>query len=110
MDFAINLDVPFDILIERVAGRWICPTCQTTYHVKYSKPKVEGVCDLDGKPLYQRDDDKVETVKKRIQVYQDQTEPLIEFYEDKQKIININGLQHMRDVFDNIQEILSGAK
>ena len=109
LDFAINLDVPFDILIERVSGRRICPTCHATYHIKYSKPKVEGVCDLDGTPLYQREDDKVETVKKRIQVYQDQTEPLIEFYEDKQKIININGLQHMNDVFDNIKEILSGV-
>ncbi|MBU4542090.1 adenylate kinase [uncultured Acetobacterium sp.] len=110
LDFAINLEVPFDILIERVSGRRICPTCHATYHIKYSKPKVEGVCDLDGTPLYQRDDDQVETVKKRIQVYQDQTEPLIEFYEDKQKIININGLQHMNDVFANIQEILSGVK
>ncbi|MBI4858082.1 MAG: adenylate kinase [Acetobacterium sp.] len=109
LDFAINLEVPFDILIERVSGRRICPKCHATYHIKYSKPKVEGVCDLDGTPLYQREDDKVETVQKRIQVYQDQTEPLIEFYEDKQKIININGLQHMNDVFENIKEILSGV-
>ncbi len=109
LDFAINLEVPFDVLIERISGRRICPTCQATYHIKYNKPKTEGICDLDGSPLYQREDDKVETVKKRIDVYQEQTEPLIEYYQNKQKIININGLQDMNDVFENIKEILSGV-
>lgn len=109
LDYAINLDVPLDILIERVSGRRICPKCHASYHIKYSKPKVEGVCDLDATPLYQRDDDKIDTVKKRIEIYQDQTEPLIAFYEDKQKIININGLQHMNDVFENIKKTISGV-
>lgn len=110
LNFAINLDVPFDILIERVSGRRICPTCNTTYNIKYKKPKVVGICNYDGSPLFQREDDKVETVQKRIEIYKEQTEPLIEFYIDKQKIININGLQHMKDVFNDIQEVLSGVK
>ncbi|HEY5555808.1 adenylate kinase [Acetobacterium sp.] len=109
LDFAINLDVPSDILIERVINRRICPKCAATYHLKYNKPKVEGICDFDGTALHQRDDDQVETVKKRIEIYEEQTEPLIGFYEDKQKIININGLQHMKDVFKDIEEVLSGV-
>jgi len=110
LDFAINLDVPLDILIERVSGRRICPKCAATYHVKYKKPLVDGICDFDKTPLYQRDDDKKETVEKRIEIYQDQTFPLITFYEDKQKIININGLQHMTDVFNDIEKVLSGVR
>jgi adenylate kinase len=109
LDFAINLDVPLDILIERVSGRRICPTCQATYHVKYNKPKVEGICDQCGASLYQREDDKIETVQKRIEIYQDQTEPLLEFYDGKHKIINVNGLQHMSDVFDDITKVLNGV-
>ncbi|MGL4607941.1 MAG: adenylate kinase [Eubacteriaceae bacterium] len=110
LNFAINLEVPFDILIERVSGRRICPKCHATYNVKYKRPKVEGICDNDGAQLFQRDDDKIETVEKRIQIYKDQTEPLIEFYIDKQKIININGLQRMNEVFNDIQQVLSGVK
>jgi len=109
LNLAINLDVPLDILIERVTNRRICPKCHATYHMKYNKPKIEGICDFDGTALYQRDDDKIETVQKRIQIYQDETLPLIEFYEDKQKIININGLQHMNDVFEDIKKVLSGV-
>jgi len=109
LDYAVNLEVPLDVLVERISGRRICPTCAATYHVKYNQPKVEGVCDLDGASLYQRDDDKVETVQKRIEVYQEQTEPLIAFYKEKQKIIDINGLQNMDDVFDDIKRVLDGA-
>ncbi|MBK5244124.1 MAG: adenylate kinase [Eubacteriaceae bacterium] len=109
LTLAINLEVPLDILIERVTNRRICPKCHETYHLKYNKPKIEGICDFDGTALYQRDDDKIETVQKRIQIYQDETMPLIEFYEDKQKIININGLQHMSDVFKDIKKVLSGV-
>ena len=109
LDFAVNLEVPLDVLVERISGRRICPTCAATYHVKYNQPKVEGVCDLDGASLYQRDDDKVETVQKRIEVYQEQTEPLIAFYKEKKKIVDINGLQNMDDVFDDIKRVLDGA-
>jgi adenylate kinase len=109
LDYAVNLEVPLDVLVERISGRRICPICAATYHVKYNQPKVEGVCDLDGASLYQRDDDKVETVQKRIKVYQEQTEPLIAFYKEKKKIIDINGLQNMDDVFDDIKRVLDGA-
>jgi len=110
LDFAVNLEVPLDVLVERISGRRICPTCAATYHVKYNQPKVEGICDLDGAALYQRDDDKVETVQKRIEVYQEQTEPLIAFYQDKNKIVDINGLQNMNDVFDDVKRVLDGVK
>lgn len=109
LDFAVNLEVPLDVLVERISGRRICPTCAATYHVKYNQPKIEGVCDLDGASLYQRDDDKVETVQKRIEVYQEQTEPLIAFYKEKKKIVDINGLQNMDDVFDDIKRVLDGV-
>jgi|LGVF01.2.fsa_nt_gb adenylate kinase len=109
LDCAINLDVPFDVLIERISGRRICPTCQASYHIKYSKPKVDGICDHDGSALFQRDDDKIQTVKKRIEIYEEQTQPLIGFYENKHKLININGLQLVDDVFVEIQKVLSGV-
>ncbi|MBC3888734.1 adenylate kinase [Acetobacterium paludosum] len=109
LDFAINLEVPLDVLVERISGRRICPSCQATYHVIFNPPKVEGVCDFDSASLYQREDDKVETVKKRIQVYQEQTEPLIAFYKEKQKIVDINGLQNMNDVFEDIKRVLDGV-
>lgn len=109
LNFVINLEVPFDILIERITGRRICPTCQATYHIINNKPKVDGICDHDGAELFQREDDKEETVKNRIQVYQDQTEPLIGYYQDTGKLVNINGLQHMEDVFTDIVKILDGV-
>lgn len=109
IDFAINLEVPLDVLVERISGRRICPTCQATYHVKFNQPKIEGICDLDNATLYQREDDKAETVQKRIEVYQEQTEPLIAFYKEKQKIVNINGLQNMNDVFEDIKAVFNGV-
>lgn len=109
LNFVINLEVPFDILIDRISGRRICPVCQATYHISNNKPKLDGICDLDGAKLFQREDDQEETVKNRIKVYQDQTEPLIDYYKDSGILVNINGLQHMDDVFTDIKKILDGA-
>ncbi len=80
LDYVLEIDVPFDAIIERMSGRRSHPASGRTYHVKFNPPKVEGQDDVTGEPLVQRDDDKEETVKKRLQVYSDQTRPLVDYY------------------------------
>ena len=80
LDFVLEIDVPFDAIIERMSGRRSHPASGRTYHVKFNPPKVEGLDDITGEPLVQRDDDKEETVKKRLEVYQAQTRPLVDYY------------------------------
>lgn len=81
------------VLVERVSGRWTCRASGHIYHEKFSPPHQPGVCDVDGSELYQRDDDKVETVKKRIQVYRTQTMPLVDYYRQRGKLVEIDGMQ-----------------
>ncbi len=81
LDFVLEFDVPFEAIVERMSGRRSHPASGRTYHVKYNPPKVPDVDDVSGEPLIQRDDDKEETVKKRLQVYSDQTRPLVHYYE-----------------------------
>ena len=80
LDYVLEIDVPFDAIIERMSGRRSHPASGRTYHVKFNPPKVEGVDDVTGEPLVQREDDKEETVKKRLQVYSEQTRPLVDYY------------------------------
>ena len=80
LDFVLEIDVPFEAIIERMSGRRSHPASGRTYHVKFNPPKVEGLDDVTGEPLVQRDDDKEETVKKRLEVYQAQTRPLVDYY------------------------------
>jgi adenylate kinase len=80
IDFVLEIDVPFDAIIDRMSGRRVHPASGRTYHVKFNPPKVEGKDDVTGEALIQRDDDKEETVRKRLQVYNDQTRPLVEYY------------------------------
>ncbi|MDM7457461.1 MAG: adenylate kinase [Tepidimonas sp.] len=80
IDYVLEIDVPFDAIIERMSGRRVHPASGRTYHVKFNPPKVEGVDDVTGEPLIQRDDDKEETVRKRLEVYADQTRPLVDYY------------------------------
>jgi adenylate kinase len=80
LDYVLEIDVPFDAIIERMSGRRSHPASGRTYHVKFNPPKVEGVDDVSGEPLVQRDDDKEETVKKRLDVYSAQTRPLVDYY------------------------------
>jgi adenylate kinase len=80
LDYVLEIDVPFDAIIERMSGRRSHPGSGRTYHVKFNPPKVAGVDDVTGEPLVQRDDDKEETVRKRLQVYSDQTRPLVDYY------------------------------
>jgi adenylate kinase len=82
IDYVLEIDVPFDAIIDRMSGRRVHPASGRTYHIKFNPPKVEGKDDVTGEPLIQRDDDKEETVRKRLQVYDDQTRPLVNYYSD----------------------------
>jgi len=93
-----NICVPEEALVERLSGRWTCRAQGHVYHQQFNPPKTPGVCDLDGSELYQRDDDKAETVKRRIRVYLEQTMPLIEYYTRQGKLIEINGTQPIDQV------------
>lgn len=87
------ITVPDEVLVERVSGRRLCRTCGEAYHVRFNPPRQPGICDKDGGELYQRDDDKPETVRKRLQVYREQTSPLIDYYRRRGLVVEINGDQ-----------------
>ncbi len=106
LDRVINIDADADILIERAVGRRICKECGATYHIKFNPPKVEGICDKDNGVLYQRDDDVEETVSTRIRVYMEQTQPLIEYYNQRGLLLNVDGTQAIDAVFTVISEEL----
>ncbi len=106
IDYAINVDVPDENIINRMSGRRACLSCGATYHLVHIPPKKEGVCDKCGQPLVLRDDDKPETVKNRLQVYHDQTQPLIDFYTGKGVLKSVDGTRDMQEVFDAIVGIL----
>ncbi|SDI07410.1 Adenylate kinase [Alteribacillus persepolensis] len=108
LDYVLNIDVPREDLEERLTGRRVSPTSGRTYHVKYNPPKVEGICDEDGSELVQRDDDKPETVRKRLDVNIEQQQPLIDFYQEKGYLRNIDGGQDINKVFQDIDELLKG--
>ena len=106
IDFAINVDVPDENIINRMSGRRACLSCGATYHIEHIPPKAEGICDRCGKELILRDDDKPETVKNRLGVYHEQTKPLIDFYEKKGVLKSVDGTIPMEDVFKAIVNIL----
>lgn len=106
IDYAINVEVPDENIINRMGGRRACLACGSTYHIVYAPTKVEGVCDRCGEKLVLRDDDKPETVKNRLDVYHAQTQPLIEYYTKQGKLAEVDGTQSMEDVFNAIVKIL----
>ena len=106
IDYAINVEVPDENIITRMSGRRACLACGATYHVVYAPTKVEGVCDRCGEKLVLRDDDKPETVKKRLDVYHSQTQPLIDYYTKQGKLAEVDGTQSVDAVFDAIVKIL----
>ena len=109
IDYAIDVDVPDENIINRMSGRRACVACGATYHIVHIPTKVEGVCDRCGESLILRDDDKPETVKKRLDVYHEQTQPLIDYYTSKNVLKSVDGTQDMETVFQAIVDIL-GAK
>ena len=106
MDYAIDVDVPDENIIHRMGGRRACVGCGATYHLEYAPTKVEGICDACGKELILRDDDKPETVKKRLNVYHEQTQPLIDYYTNAGILKTVDGTVDIDVVFQNIVEIL----
>ena len=106
LDYAIDIDVPDENIINRMSGRRACVGCGATYHVVFNPTKVEGKCDVCGESLILRDDDKPETVKNRLDVYHTQTQPLIDFYSARKVLVEVDGTQSMDKVFEDIMKIL----
>ena len=106
IDYAIDVDVPDENIINRMSGRRACVACGATYHIVHIPTKVEGVCDRCGESLILRDDDKPETVKKRLDVYHAQTQPLIDYYTAKNVLKSVDGTVDMSEVFQAIVNIL----
>ncbi len=106
IDFALDVDVPDENIVKRMSGRRACINCGATYHIMYAAPKKEGICDKCGNELVLRDDDKPETVQKRLTVYHDQTQPLIEYYKNAGVLHELDGTKDINDIFASIKELL----
>lgn len=106
MDVAINVDVPDEAIVSRMSGRRACVKCGATYHIVYNAPAKEGICDVCGDSLVLRDDDKPETVQKRLAVYHDQTQPLIDYYEKAGILATVDGTKDLNEVFKDIVNLL----
>ena len=106
IDYAVNVHVPDENIVNRMYGRRACVSCCGTYHVVYAPTKKEGICDACGGELILRDDDKPETVQKRLAVYHEQTQPLIDFYQNKGILVEVDGTKEMAEVFEAIVAIL----
>lgn len=106
LDFALDIDVADDFIVKRMGGRRACLTCGATYHIVNIPPKAEGICDTCGGELVLRDDDKPETVEKRLSVYHEQTQPLIDYYKNSGILVTLDGTQDMNEVFANICSVL----
>lgn len=105
VEIVVNIMVPDIAIIRRMSGRRMC-SCGRTYHIENNPPKAEGICDICGSPLFIRDDDRKETVKERLSTYHAQTSPLIDYYQNKGLILNVDG---MKPIDETTQEILDGA-
>ncbi|NTW70719.1 MAG: adenylate kinase [Eubacteriaceae bacterium] len=110
LDVVLNVDVKQELLMSRLTGRHVCKGCGATYHISNNPPANAGICDSCGGELYQRADDTEETVSKRLQVYNDQTQPLIDYYHKANLLKNIDGEKEIGQVFEDIKEILAGVK
>jgi adenylate kinase len=106
VDSVPYISVPAEELIERLGGRWTCPSCGRVYHEKYNPPQTQGVCDADGASLIQREDDKAETVERRIRVYTEQTTPLIEYYREQGLLAEVDGTKSIDEVSKDILQAI----
>lgn len=106
MDYAIDVDVPDENIISRMSGRRACLSCGATYHITFNPTREEGKCDACGSETVLRDDDKPETVQKRLEVYHAQTQPLIDYYKEQNILKTVDGTRPMDEVFEAIIEIL----
>lgn len=110
IDAAVNIDVSEDELLRRLTGRRTCSACDRVYHIMFSPPKAEGVCDVCGGHLYQRDDDTEETVSNRLRVYHEQTAPLADYYEAKGLLTSVDGNGSPDEVFERVSTIISATQ
>lgn len=106
IDAVINIEVPEEELMNRLTGRRICEKCGTTYHLVFNPPKVDGICDIDGGKLYQREDDNPETVSNRLSVNVKQSKPILEYYNNKGVLKNIDGSKDIDEVTKDVIDIL----
>lgn len=106
IDAVINIEVPEEELMKRLTGRRICEKCGTTYHLVFNPPKVDGICDIDGGKLYQREDDNPETVSNRLSVNVKQSKPILEYYNNKGVLKNIDGSKDIDEVTNDVIDIL----
>ena len=109
LNTALLIDVPTDFILERMTGRRVCPSCGASYHIKFN-PAVDGKCGLCGTEVVQRKDDTEETVKERLDVYKEQTQPLIDFYKEKELLSVVDGTKAINEVFENICDVLGKTK
>lgn len=110
LDRAINIYVPDENIIKRMGGRRVCPQCGASYHVEFKKSLKEDICDECHSKLIQRDDDKEETVKKRLEIYHEQTKPLIEYYQNMGILSNIDGIGDVEEISNRIKKTLEVSK
>ncbi|MDR5650138.1 adenylate kinase [Staphylococcus nepalensis] len=110
IDAVINIEVPEEELMNRLTGRRICGKCGTTYHLVFNPPKVDGICDIDGGKLYQREDDNPETVANRLNVNVKQSKPILEYYDNENVLKNIDGSKDIKEVTSDVIEILENLK
>ena len=108
LDFVINIMLPEEVILERMGGRRFCPKCSATYHEQINPPKVEGICNACGEALGIRDDDKEETMKNRLRVYNEQTMPLLEYYRKKKELVSVSGEKSIKEVTFDIMKALRG--
>ena len=106
IDLALDVEAPDDLIIKRMGGRRTCPNCSAIYHIETLKPKKEGICDLCGSELMQRKDDNEETVKNRLKIYHEMTEPLISYYKKENVLEEIDGTENLDKVFETVKEII----
>lgn len=106
MDFAVDVDVPDENIVNRMGGRRACLNCGATYHIVFNPTKLDGVCDTCGKQTVLREDDKPETVQKRLHVYHEQTQPLLDYYKEQNILKSVDGTKPMDEVFSDIVAIL----
>jgi adenylate kinase len=106
VDYAVNVEVPDENIVNRMAGRRACVSCGATYHLVHIPTKLEGICDTCGSELILREDDKPETVQKRLEIYHEQTQPLIEYYTKKNILVEVDGTKDMAEVFSAIVKVL----
>ncbi len=109
LDTALLIEVPMDFILERMTGRRVCPSCGASYHIKFNPPSIDGVCDVCGSDIVQRKDDVEGTVRERLDVYETQTQPLIDFYKEKNLLSTVDGTKAINEVFESICTILGSG-